>query len=222
MNHSFWKLLTSYGTKVQVRKGIVIGGTEGTEASRCVYLLEDGICALTGFTKEGEEKVYLYFRPRRIICFNQLMVSKRPRNETRPEFSIITRTDCTLFRIEYEVFWNLIKHNPDFNAFLMETLADNYDEALVHFHLMQEESVTARLCRLLLEVAQTRGNAKVVPKFFTYAELAKYLGSHPVTVSRIMAKLKHYGYIIKTAYGLTIEQEDSLRDLINSETCFKY
>lgn len=222
MDKTFWSLLTNYGTKVQIEKEVVLGGKYNENISHSVYLLEDGICALTSFTKQGEEKVYLYFHPRRIICFNQLMISKTAASLPGPEFTIITKTRCTLYRIAFNVFNDLVRHNADFNKFLIETLADNYNEALIHFHLMQEESVTSRLCRLLLDVSKAVGNNLIVPKFFTYAELAKYLGSHPVTVSRIMTRLKHHGYITRTASGIMVEQKDALQALIHSESCFKY
>ena len=185
-------------------------------------MLEEGICALNSITKQGEEKVYLYFRPNRLIGFNQFVVSAEKLNASTPEFSVVTKTTCTLCQIPYSAFQELIVKNPEFNAFFIETLADNYNDALIHFHLMQEESVVVRLCHLLFEVSQLRGGKRVVPRFFTYAEMAKYLGCHSVTVSRIMAKLKQKGYVTKTPSGIAIEQEEALQELINSESRFQY
>lgn len=45
-----------------------------------------------------------------------------------------------------------------------------------------------RLCHLLLEVFHLTGGLVLLPQFFTYEEMAKYLGCHPVTISRITAK----------------------------------
>ena len=104
--------------------------------SNYVYLLEEGICALNSITKQGEEKVYLYFRPNRLIGFNQFVVSAEKLNASTPEFSVVTKTTCTLCQIPYSAFQELIVKNPEFNAFFIETLADNYNDALIHFHLM--------------------------------------------------------------------------------------
>lgn len=222
MKESLLKQITECGTRITMPKDIVLNKNYDKHISNYVYLLDEGICALTSITKQGEEQIYLYFRPLRIIGFNQFVVSADKHNANTPEFSVITKTTCSLYQIPYCTFLELIRNNSEFNAFLMETLADNYIDALIHFHLMQEESVVVRLCHLLFEVSQLKGGTRVVPRFFTYAEMAKYLGCHSVTVSRIMAKLKQKGYVTKTPYGIAIEQEDALQELINSESRFQY
>lgn len=222
MNDSLLKRIIDCGTKITMPKDIILNKKYDKHISNYVYLLEEGICALTSITKQGEENVYLYFRPYRIIGFNQFVVSPEKLNASSPEFSVITKTTCSLYQIPYCTFQELISKSTEFNAFLLETLADNYNDALIHFHLMQEESVVVRLCHLLFEVSQIKDGARVVPRFFTYAEMSKYLGCHSVTVSRIMAKLKQKGYITKTPGGITIEKEEALQELINSESRFQY
>lgn len=222
MTDTFWKQLTEYGIRVIMPKDVVLNYEYDKHLSNYVYLLEDGICALTSITKQGEEKVYLYFHPHRIIAFNQFIVSPCKLTGSGPVFSILTRTECVLYQIPCSTFRDLINHDTAFNKFLIETLADNYNDALIHFHLMHEESVVVRLCHLLFEVSQTKAGRQVVPRFFTYAELAKYLGCHPVTVSRIMAKLKQQGYIIKAPEGIVLEKKEALQELINSESHFQY
>ena len=216
MNESLLKIITDSGTP----KDIVLNKKYDKYISNYVYLLEEGICALNSITKQGEEKVYLYFRPNRLIGFNQFVVSAEKLNASTPEFSVVTKTTCTLCQIPYSAFQELIVKNPEFNAFFIETLADNYNDALIHFHLMQEESVGCVIC--CLKYHSSGGGKRVVPRFFTYAEMAKYLGCHSVTVSRIMAKLKQKGYVTKTPSGIAIEQEDALQELINSESRFQY
>ncbi len=223
MKDLFWKDITEYGTKITMPKDVVLNKNYDKNISNYVYLLEEGICALTSITKQGEEKVFLYFRPNRIIGFNQFVVSpEKQGGNNRPVFSVVTKSTCTLYQISSGTFRDLIVKNPKFNAFLLETLADNYNDALVHFHLMQEESAVVRLCHLLLEVSVEKNGRLIIPKFFTYGELARYLGCHCVTVSRIMAKLKQLGYISKNSKGIVIEKEKEFDLLINSEIDLKY
>lgn len=222
MTDTFWNHLKEYGIRVTMPKDTILNYEYDNHISNYVYLLEEGICALTSITKQGEEKVYLYFRPHRIIAFNQFIVSPEKHSENKPVFSIFTRTECVLYQIPFSIFHDLINRDMAFNKFLIGTLADNYSDALIHFHLMHEESVVVRLCHLLFEVSQLKGDRYIVPRFFTYAELSKYLGCHPVTVSRIMAKLKQQGYIIKTPEGISIEKKEELQELINSESHFQY
>lgn len=220
MDQAFWNLLTGYGTKIHLCRHVCLNISRQGTADDSFYLLEDGICALMGITKKGEETVYLYFYPPRIVGFNQLLMTN---SEDPPqEFTIMTKTACTLYRIRFSAFQDLMKNNPEFNAFLIRTLADNFYEVLVHFHRRLEESAVAGLSRLLLDVAQSRESELVVPKFFTYAELARYLGSHPVTVSRIMAKLKQMGYITKNHDGIILNDPGALKELVNGDRDLNY
>lgn len=219
MNEEFWKRLADCGMPYHVKKGACISGDD--ENSRAAYLLDEGICALTSINGKGEEQVYLYFSARRLIGFNQLF-SKAHAVSVEPRFPIISKTDCTLYRIPSDVLYQLMKTDPEFQDFLVGTMADNYREALVHFHRMKEESAAARLCRLLLDISTVRNGKKTVPGFFTYAELAKYLGTHAVTVCRIMAKLKQCGYISKVGRSVILEREDMLTELMLETLSLEY
>ena len=219
MNEDFWRRLSDCGTPYQVKKGACISGHTGD--SRAAYLLDEGICALTSINGKGEEQVYLYFSARRLIGFNQLF-SSRAADSGEPQFTIMARTDCTLYRLPAEVLFRLMKTSLEFQEFLVETMADNYKEALIHFHRMKEESAAARLCRLLLDISTVKDGRKTVPGFFTYAELAKYLGTHAVTVSRIMAKLKQCGYISKIGRSVILEREDMLAELMMERMPLEY
>ncbi len=220
MNERILDALSTYGAKIRLEKGVYLNIKHSRLAPGYFYLLEDGICALTSITNRGEEAVYLYFYPRRIIGFNQLIAG--PERENSQEFSIVTKTPCTLYRFTAETFHEQLSHNPEFNSFLMRTLADNYYEVLVHFHRRMEESAVAGLCRLLLSVARPVDGQLIVPKFFTYAELAKYLGTHAVTVSRIMAKMKQKGYMAKDRRGIIIKSPEAIRQFLVGDQEFDY
>ena len=219
MNESFLELLTQNGTKIHLEKNVYLNISRRTPGGNYFYLLEEGICALNSITKKGEEAVFLYFYPKRIIGFNQLLMSSSNRSL---EFTIITRTPCTLYRISYDIFQSLLRTSPDFTNFLMQTLADNYYEVLAHFHRRMDESAVTGLCRLLLSVANPSDGLMIVPRFFTYAELAKYLGTHSVTVSRIMAKMKSLGYISKDSRGIILRKPEFLQAVIDGKNDIIY
>lgn len=216
-----WEQLTRCGTKFETGKSISLYQNDTDPYKHMVYLLEDGICALTSITKSGEEQVYLYFHARRIMSFNHVLVTGRNR-EDKPLFSIVTKTPCTIYRIPDGTFRQLILEDTQLNAFLIRTLADNFEEVLIHFHRIQEESAAARLARLLLSVSRVENKKRRAPQFFTYEELSRYLGTHPVTVSRIMARMKKEGWLSKSGREIIIENEPALRRLIESESGFDY
>lgn len=223
MNEVFWKMLTEYGIRQRVDKNVALSDRPGS-IDAGVYLLEDGICALTGFTKKGEEQVYLYFHPKKIIGFNPTLRKQRPSIAYAMDLDItvVTRTPCTVWRIFPDTFRTLVEGNHEFSLFLVDTLSENYAEVLSHFHNRIEDSATVRLCRLLLELSKEEHGVLTVPKFFTYTELSKYLGCHSVTVSRIMARLKQQGIIVKGKDGLILQSTDTLKEMIESEDDFDY
>lgn len=222
MEEQIWNLLKEHGSPLLVPKGTAITGIAAKYSADMLFFLSDGIAALTSITKSGEEKVYLYFHAPRLIGFNRHFNRAKERAIAEPEFFNMAKTDCTLYQISFPAFMKLLQDSPELNTLFIKTIANNCTEALSHFHFSQEESAIVRLCHLLLEVSQPYKNKMVVPKFYSYAELARYLGCHPITVSRIMPRLKEAGYIRKEAMGIVIENPDGLVHIIESESKFKY
>lgn len=222
MSEQLWCLMQRYGTKMQVERGHYLYRQWEEPSQQCVYLLDKGICSLSNITRDGEERVYLYFNAKRMIGFNQLIKTSNQAMKDGPSLSIISKTHCVLYKICSQDFYRLVATNSQFNAALIRTLSENYQEVLVHFHHLQEESAAARLCRLLLDTARLKNGALTVPAFFTYEELAKYLGTHPVTVSRIMAKLKKEGYLSKSGKEIIVDEPENLDRLIHSKTSLDY
>lgn len=222
MDNYFWKYMTGKGRRMHIQKGAFIYQHSDDPSEDFIYLLDEGICALTSMTMDGEENIPLYFHPCRLIAFNQHIITEKVNPASDIRFAIIAKTECTVYQIPLSTFRSLLRTDMDFNQFVMQTLANNYQEVLVHLHWRVEKSAIARLCYLLLEIAHSNRKQNLIPKFFTYAELAKYLGVHQVTVSRIMTKIKKLGYVKKCPEGLTIEDEKSLWTLAENEAQFKY
>lgn len=222
MDKLLWQVVTSHGTKLCVEKNTALNDRPGDPGGG-IYVLEQGICALTGLTHKGEEQIYLYFHPPKMIGVNPVLVTQQnPDYSPSTVFSIITRTKCTLYYINTSTFYQLLEENHAFALFLVHTLSTNYFEVMNHFHSRIDDNATVRLCRLLLELSTKEAGYLLVPKFFTHAELAKYLGCHAVTVSRIMARLKQQNIIKKCHQGIIIESVPALEALIEAESDYNY
>lgn len=221
-NRVYIEDLYQYGTKVLIKKDEYIYNANNPDDEHNAYFLDSGICALMSVTKSGEEKIYLYFKAKRTIGFSQIMVKNIETHGTQNVFSIVAKTDCVLYRIKEETFHSLLENDPKFIHFMLKVLSENYLDVLSRYHQTQEESATVRLCRLLLEYCHEKEGKLVLPKYFTCIELSKYLGTHTVTVSRIISKLKHYGYISKAGHSIVVEKPDQLQVLIDSGLDFDY
>ena len=225
MDVGFWELLKKHGTRIETAKGYYLKMNAKNDPDACIYLLDEGICALNSLTRKGDENIYLYFHAKRLIGFNQLLISQPLESVMMPSahITIVTKTPCVLYQINFDTFSYLIQNNRELNLFFIQTLADNYSEALNHFHYIHEENLVTALCQLLLSVCRREpGQRPSVPKFYTYEELARYLGCHPVTISRIMAKLRQLGYLQKSGRELIISREEDLVRLMDSDAEFKY
>lgn len=213
-----------YGTRVEVKKDEYIYNASLNPDSASIYLLDSGLCALMTTTRNGEEKIHLYFRAKRTVGFVQVLVGEyfgEPSNNFRLQnpaaFSIIAKTDCVLYRIQSSVFKQLMKDDPKFKDFTMQVVVENYVEILNRYHQAQEETADVRLCRLLLEQSKNKDGKLVLPKYFTCTELSKYLGIHAVTVSRLISNLKQKGYISKKGHGIIVERPDQIKIIIDAE-----
>ena len=214
--------LYCYGTKLLIKKGEYIYNPNNALDGQCAFFLDSGLCALTSLTKSGEEKIFLYFRGKRTVGFSQLMPIIEHSFETKVDFYIVAKTDCTVYRITKEIFYMLLNQDPHFNYFMIKVLSENYLEVLYRFHQYQDESAMMRLCRLLLEQSYEKGGKLIFPSYFTYSELSKYLGNHSVTIARIMEKLKQYGYISKQGRNIIVNDPKQLKLLIDNESNIDY
>ena len=219
MNEPILDTLLSYGSKIRVEKGVYLNIKHSRQAPGFSIFWRRGSAPSPASRTRGRRPSTSIFIP----AHHRLQPAAGwGRPGKLQEFFIITKTPCTLYRFSNDTFQNLLKRSPAFNEFLMKTLADNYYEVLVHFHRRMEESAVTGLCRLLLSVARPIDGQLVVPKFFTYAELAKYLGTHAVTVSRIMAKMKQMGYMAKDRRGIVLKSPESIRNFLGGGQEFNY
>ena len=84
-----------------------------------------------------------------------------------------------------------------------------------------EENASVRLCRLLLDSYVVKDGKKILPKTMSFLEMSRYLGTHPVTVSRIVAVLKKDGCISKEQGLVVIQDESKLMQLIENDIDIK-
>ena len=197
------KLCKEHGTLIQVKKNTVLFRADFKMETPYVYYVVEGICALSGNSYHGKEQVLLYF-----YAYNKPIG--------------ITKTECTLYRIPISVVLELLETNLEFNKYIINTLSRHYHLTLAHLKQVQEDSSITVVCRFLLSMSEDKDEGFVLPRFFTYEEIARYLGVHSVTVGKIIAKLQRLGYIKRISSGILIENEEALKELVVNCEAFKY
>ncbi len=208
-----------YGTKIFVDRESSICNPKLSD--NYIYYLADGIASLTSLTDDGIEKDFLYFPEGHLLGFVPALMRhyRKTRNEKPVDpnlhltpFGIDTKTDCIFYRISETVFESLLDTDPIFLSYVMEATTRNYASLVTKFHDTQAEKISTRLYKWLLKFSKPEGSIRAVPRGFTYTDIAKYLGIHPVTVSKLASELKKEGIIKKEQGRILILDEKRLHE----------
>lgn len=223
-NDSVKQLCLSHGKLLHVKKNTVFFDETIYKSSPYAYYLVEGVCSISGISLEGQEQTFLYQMPGEMIGHIPYILSKDAHaplySYRRP--SVISKTDCTVYKISAARFVEYMEADLQFSNYLNRLLAHNYSMALAHLKQVQEDPSTVIICRFLLQMGLKTPEGPVVPRLFTYHEISTYFGIHEVTVSRIIGRLKQEGHIKRIPAGLLILNKEKLQEIILNEESFKY
>ena len=210
----FLEILCKEGTRIQLDKNQYFSSIINHENT--AYCLISGVCALLRFTQNGEEIIYHYFREKDLIGGVPFFLSHKGAAQINTLYSfcsLYTKTECILYKIPFSVLERKIKEEPEIGYWISEGIARHFMEEISHVHSSKEDHTSGRLCRTLIELANEKNGRYELQKYFTYTELARYLGVHSVTVSKIMLVLKKMKVIEKEGHKTVICDMEQLKYL---------
>ena len=217
------ELFITYGTRREKKKNQPIyDPTLGLPKGEA-YFLDQGIAALNCIGTNGEEQVYLYFGEQRMIGFSQILaqkyISNQPMNllAAPSAFWITAKTPCVVYAMEESIFNHLLDEMPAFMNAVLGSLTINYLEVINKVQHSHDVGKDILFCEWLLNCCVCRKGLCVIHKAFTFSEIAKFLGIHPVTVSRIAKKLKNQGIIDRKDGYLVIENKEKLLEMVQQK-----
>lgn len=216
------ELCSRHGSLIEVKKNTVLLSAYTIDQAPYVYYLLEGICSLTGYSLNGQEKVLLYHSADSLIGFNPYLSGISPSDFSYNGPVVLTRTRCRLYRIPAADFHHYLDTSLEFNQYMVHLLSKSYHRTLAHFKQLQEESSVTVVCRFLLSMMTVTDDGPVLPRFFTHDEISKYLGVHLVTVSRILSQMQKSGYVERIPAGLLIKNAEILREFVENGNTFKY
>ncbi len=213
--------LFQYGTEVHFDKGDVIVQSLA-QGDMDLYILASGVCSLSSISSDGQETVYRYYQHHNMLNFRPLMTNMHLHSYGKKSFSVIAKTPCLAYHINARQFEELLTF-PSVISLMFEMLARNNLYLLEHFHSSKNEPALVQLCRFLLDQATENEQGELVlDTFFTYQEMANYLGMHAVTVARMIKSLKCHQMIDKDGHQIHIIDPDKMAKLIVSEEKIDY
>lgn len=210
-----------YAQKMIMLKGDIIYDTKDNGNA---FFLHSGICALGSIGKNGEMKTHLYFMDQRIMGFAHFARQIYPHLNKLPQnpLTIIAKTDCIVYKIDAKKLQELIENDVHFNHLLFETLSQNYINIFQRYLQMEEDSVPIRVAMFLMDYARCEHDQYMLPRFFTYSEIAEYLNIHQVTLSRVFSAMRHLECICKADHHIMILKPDVLKDIIDKKITLTY
>ncbi len=213
------------GARKEVKRGDYICNPLMDGITQTVCYLDQGIASLISYNDSGEERTHLYFGEKRVIGFagalTRMFADDWKQNRwgyvMNPQMCwVVAKTDCIFYRITEQQFLRLMSESPDFCKGILNSMTRNYLELINKFQITMDGNRTAQFCQWLLSCRIKKDGCYVIPKSFTFAEVSKYLGIHPVTVSRLAKKLKELGAIDRKDGCIIIKNEDLLISLMHN------
>jgi CRP-like cAMP-binding protein len=210
--------LCSIGAKLTLSKGVCLRDLAKEAAD--VFVLDAGIVSVSTLSMQGNEQTILYLTPRWLINIVPSFLEKELIEDRNEDYKVehYTRTDCVLYQISSEDFTNFLKQRPLLAESVIYVLTHNLFSANRHYFQMQDLPVCLRLCKVLLDLDKGHG----IEPFFTAEELSNHIGSHPVTVSKIIAELKKQNIVSRSGRRLFIQDRERLARIVKERKQFDY
>ncbi|PMP85251.1 MAG: transcriptional regulator, partial [Thermodesulfobium narugense] len=117
---------------------------------------------------------------------------------------------CTLLAIDREGFKNLIINNPNLTMNILSAVSFRLRNFTSLIEALSLKEVSGRLASYLLYQKEAQKSSKIeLP--LTRAELSKYFGTMPETLSRIFTKFQNLNIISTNNKIVTILDEEGLK-----------
>lgn len=209
-NHACFKLLCEYGTRESLPKDYVF--YDYYNGQDYIYCLTEGICALISLKECGKEHIYQFLKPGSLICFVPAYLKSINQSSPSPDpfFMVVSKSNCIVHKIHHSKFFSLISEHPELIQYIMFSMAETSRNLLKHLYTINESNTVAKLAFTLLALSEEEHNQTIITKEFNYTELAKYLGIHHITVSKIMSIFKDIGVINKKGRQIIILDKEEL------------
>lgn len=174
-----------------------------------VYYLVSGICIGAVETEEGNEFLQDEIVSGKGVC-SVAALGMVFDNQGICTNGILALTKVECYRIETKVILEYLMANPGELIAFLANLMSKYVEVVKRYNSRCQIKTMDRLCQFILSHSEDHDGHLILGKRYSNQDLAKYMGVHPVTLSRMLTALKEKGYISKTQAGWKVLNLDGL------------
>ena len=191
------------------------------EYIECVYYIQKGIVGARMIAENGNEHIYNLMYGGNGA--NSLVgVGMLFDNNGISTFEQIAVSDCQCFEISREnIIQYLNEHTDEWQVLfkrLMHVCVDIRNQLVSR----QGYSMVQGLCFFLLDNVSEKNGELIVDKKHTNVEIAKFLGIHPKSVSRMLVELGKQSSVIRTKNGLKILDLQQIKDISEGISRLEY
>lgn len=176
------------------------------ERATAIYIVAEGWIKLYRIAPNGTEAVVGVFTKGR--SFGEAVAF---RHDIYP-VSAEAVTDCSLIRIEADVFLRLLRDNPEVAVMMLSATYMHLHALVSQIEALKAQTGAQRVAEFLLELAPCPDGACEVLLPYDKVLIAGRLGMKPESLSRAFVKLREH--------GVTIRQNKAAIDDINALRAF--
>ncbi|MCY1128287.1 Crp/Fnr family transcriptional regulator [Frigidibacter sp. RF13] len=161
------------------------------EPASAIYIVIDGWVKLYRIAPNGAEAIVGVFT--KGASFGEAVAF---RHDTYP-VSAEAVTECTLVRIEADVFLRLLRENPDIAISMLSSTFAHLHLLVAQVEQLKAQTGAQRVAEFLLELAPCPAGACRVTLPYDKVLIAGRLGMKPESLSRAFSRLKGQGVTIR-------------------------
>lgn len=177
----------------------------------CIYFLVEGKCVRDSFTIKGDEIIYdervadntVYSLIGALTLYLPVVVHKT---------NFVAQTPCVCHVISCDDFKMFLSLYPSVLEELLRMALASHSNLDANFQAKQKGLAPSRICSFLLENALQKNGQYLLDKHFSISAIARYLGMHRTTVSRIILTLCDQDCCKHTPDGLVLLDRTLLGD----------
>lgn len=190
-----------------------------------IYYIEEGLAALTMLMPNGDEKVYMYFKPGNLVGFARFSIPTEHFAESYIPINlnyVVAKTSLSVFAINNEDFYAAIEQDPKLHKDLSMAMTQNLSNVLEHSYWLASADASTRLCLMLINFMEETGQQLTIPRCLTYMEMANFLSIHTVTVAKIVKSLVAEAILGRQGQQLIVTDPERLRKVAHKDISLRY
>ena len=177
------------------------------EPSKAIYIVVDGWVKLYRVASSGAEAVVDTFT--KGSSFGEAVAF---RNDVYP-VSAEAVTDCTLIRIDAEIFLRMIRENPEIALSILSATFTHLHSLVTQVEQLKAQTGAQRVAEFLLELSPCTSGPCEVKLPYDKVLIAGRLGLKPESLSRAFTRLRAHGVLVRQNVA-QIADVKALRDYV--------